>query len=185
MKYLIAGLGNPGDEYKNTRHNIGFTILDALAEKKDLTFESSRLAFVTEFSFKSNIFHLIQPTTFMNRSGKAVSYWLSKLKIPLAQLLVIVDDKDLPFGKVRLRASGSDGTHNGLIDISVFLESNNYARLRVGIGNEFPQGRQVNFVLGEWMESEQKALGPLIKTSMEIIESFAAEGVDRTMNRYN
>ena len=121
----------------------------------------------------------------MNRSGKAVSYWLNKWKIPLARLLVIVDDKDLPFGKVRLRASGSDSTHNGLIDISRFLESHDYARLRIGIGSEFIQGGQVDFVLGEWMESEQKALGPLIKTSIEIIQSFAAEGMDRTMNRYN
>src|ERR1051326_6341789 len=153
-KYLIVGLGNPGEEYNNTRHNIGFKILDSLADVLKTPFESSRLAFTAEGKIKNKTFFLVKPATFMNLSGKAVNYYLQKEKIPLANLLVVTDDIALPLGEIRLRPKGSDGGHNGLKNINEVLGHGNYARLRFGIGNDYPKGAQVNFVLGKWAHEE-------------------------------
>jgi PTH1 family peptidyl-tRNA hydrolase len=185
LKYLIVGLGNIGDEYRNTRHNIGFKILDAFAGASNISFNDKRYAFMGEASFKGRKFVIIKPVTFVNLSGKAVNYWMQKEKIPIENLLVIVDDIALPFGTFRLRAKGGDGGHNGLIDISSVLGSQEYARLRFGVGNNFRQGAQVDYVLGEWSNEEQKALPAKLETSVEIIRSFALAGLGETMTRYN
>lgn len=185
MKYLIAGLGNIGPEYKNTRHNIGFQILDALAESSNISFSDSRYGFVAEYKYKSRIFVLLKPSTYMNLSGRAVNYWLKKENISLENLLVLVDDVALPFGVIRLRAKGSPGGHNGLRNISDVLASNDYARLRFGIGDDFHKGFQVNYVLGDWTADEQKGLAERIDQSIEVIQSFGTIGVERTMNLYN
>ena len=184
-KYLIVGLGNPGEEYDNTRHNIGFKILDAFADFLKVKFESSRLAFTTEGKVKSKTFILIKPTTFMNLSGKAVNYYLQKEKIPLLNLLVITDDVALPTGQIRIRPKGSDGGHNGLKSINEVLGSGNYSRLRFGIGNEYPKGAQVNYVLGKWNNEELKIILPKIELTVEAIKDFGLMGVERTMNAYN
>lgn len=185
MKYLIAGLGNIGEEYSQTRHNIGFIVLDELARDAGLTFESKRYAWYSEYRYKGRTFILIKPTTFMNLSGKAVSYWLKKENIPDENLLVITDDISLPLGTLRLRKKGSAGGHNGLIDIIEHLGTDEFSRLRIGAGNDFPRGAQVRYVLGEWTDEEKTLLSPKIKTAVDIIKSFGAIGIDRTMNAFN
>ena len=185
MKYLVVGLGNIGDKYLNTRHNIGFSVLDALAKASNLSFKDKRYAFICEYKYKGRIFILIKPTTFVNLSGKAVNYWLKKKKIPVENLLIIVDDVSLPFGTLRLRAKGSSAGHNGLDNISQILGHQNYARLRFGIGNEFLKGTQVNYVLSTWTEDEQKLLPENIDRAVEIIKSFGTIGIQRTMNLFN
>ena len=185
MKYLIVGLGNPGDQYKNTRHNIGFTILDALVNASNICFEPDRLADKAVLKFKGRTLILIKPTTFMNLSGKAVNYWIQKEKIDPNNLLIITDDIALPFGKIRIKAKGSDGGHNGLKDIQQVLNSSKYGRLRFGVGSEFNPGSQVNYVLSEWSEEEQKDLKERAETIGNAIKSFATIGLDRTMNEFN
>lgn len=184
-KFLIVGLGNPGDEYDNTRHNIGFKILDSFADSLNVKFESSRLALTAEGKVKNKTFLLIKPSTFMNLSGKAVNYYLQKEKIPLSNLLVITDDIALPLGQVRIRSKGSDGGHNGLKSINEVLGSGNYARLRFGIGNEFPKGGQVSFVLGKWSNEERMTILPRIQLAVEAIKDFGLMGAEKTMNAYN
>ncbi len=185
MKYLVAGLGNIGPEYKNTRHNIGFQILDALAEASNIHFDDKRYGFVAEYKFKARTFILLKPTTYMNLSGKAVSYWLKKEDIPIENLLVLVDDISLPFGTIRLRAKGSEGGHNGLKSISEVLGRNDYARLRFGIGDNFHKGFQVEYVLSDWSREEEKELREKKDACVEIIQSFGTIGVERTMNFFN
>ncbi len=185
MKYLIAGLGNIGPEYKNTRHNIGFQILDALAEASNISFNDKRYGFVAEYKFKARTFVLLKPTTYMNLSGRAVNYWLQKEKIDIKNMLVLVDDLALPFGTLRVRAKGGAGGHNGLENINQVLGRNDYARLRFGIGDDFHKGYQVDYVLGEWSKEERKELPFKIDDAIEIIKSFGTIGVDRTMNFHN
>jgi PTH1 family peptidyl-tRNA hydrolase len=185
VKYLIAGLGNIGSEYSKTRHNIGFMVLDALADASNIFFSSARYADVAELKYKGRHIFLIKPNTFMNLSGKAVNYWLQAEKIPLSNLLVVTDDLALPFGKLRLRPKGSDGGHNGLKNINQMLNSQEYARLRFGIGNEFAQGKQVNYVLDAFDENEQKTLQERIDLATEFIKSFCTAGLQRTMNDFN
>lgn len=185
MKYLITGLGNPGDEYKNTRHNIGYKILDALADASNIVFSDKRYGYVAEYKFKARTFILLKPTTFMNLSGRAVNYWLQKGKIPFENLLVLTDDLALPFGTLRLRAKGGDAGHNGLKDIQNVTGRNDYARLRFGIGDDFRHGQQVNYVLDEWSKDEAVELTEKIDTCIEIIKSFGTIGVARTMNQFN
>ena len=158
MKYLIVGLGNIGSEYDNTRHNIGFEILDKLAADRGATWKSEHLGAMTEFKYKGRTFLLLKPNTYMNLSGKSVRYWMQKHKIKIPNLLVVLDDLNLPFGKMRMRAKGKDGGHNGLKDIDKMLGQNNYARLRFGIGNQYSKGKQVDFVLGEWSIEEEQSL---------------------------
>ena len=184
-KFLVVGLGNPGEEYDNTRHNIGFKILDSVADGLKIKFGISRLAFTAEGKVKNKNFILIKPTTFMNLSGKAVNYYLQQEKIPLSNLLVITDDVALPLGTLRLRPKGSDGGHNGLKNINQVLGSENYARLRFGIGNEYPKGGQVNFVLGKWTNEELRLILPKIELSVESIKDFGLMGIEKTMNAYN
>ena len=185
MKYLIAGLGNIGPEYKNTRHNIGFQILDALAGASNIAFNDRRYGFVSEYKFKGRTFILLKPSTYVNLSGRAVNYWLKKENISEENLLVLVDDLALPFGTLRLKAKGSHGGHNGLRNISEVLGHNEFARLRFGIGDEFHPGHQVNYVLGEWSAEERLQLPEKISQSVEIIQSFGTIGVERTMNYFN
>lgn len=185
MKYLIVGLGNIGDEYRDTRHNIGFKMLDAFAEASNIAFEDKRYGFVARCRVKNAEIVLLKPSTYMNLSGNAVRYWLQQEKIPVENMLVLVDDLNLPFGSIRMRKQGSDGGHNGLGHIQQVLGTQNYARLRFGIGNEFTKGRQVNFVLGQWTEEEEKILPDRLKVVCNIIPSFCLQGMDRTMNLYN
>jgi PTH1 family peptidyl-tRNA hydrolase len=185
MKYLIAGLGNIGDKYKHTRHNIGFDVADAFVAKHGGTFINDRLADVAECKWKGKVFVVIKPTTFMNLSGKAVKYWVDKEKIALENLLVIMDELALPLEVLRLRPGGSDAGHNGLKSIQELLGTNQYPRLRFGIGNNFPKGQQVDYVLGRWTEQEERQVQQKIEKSVEIIESFATIGIARTMNSYN
>ncbi|GEP92448.1 peptidyl-tRNA hydrolase, PTH1 family [Chitinophaga terrae (ex Kim and Jung 2007)] len=185
MKYLIAGLGNIGEEYKHTRHNIGFDVVDAFAARHNAVFQNDRLADVAECKWKGKTFILIKPTTYMNLSGRAVKYWLDKEKIPLENLLVILDDLALPLDVIRLRPGGSDAGHNGLKSIQESLGSNQYPRLRFGVGNQYPKGRQVEFVLGKWKNTEEPVVQEKIEKSADIIESFASIGIARTMNEYN
>ena len=185
MKYLIAGLGNIGSEYENTRHNIGFTVLDALAGASNSFFTTDRHANVCTVKIKGKSLVLLKPTTYMNLSGKAVNYWMQQEKIPVENLLVVTDDLALPFGKLRLRPGGSDGGHNGLKDINATLGHSNYARLRFGIGSEFSKGKQVDYVLGKWGEEELKTLDERVLLACDIIRSFALAGLQRTMNDYN
>lgn len=184
-KYLIIGLGNIGDEYANTRHNIGFDVVHAFATKHGGIFKSDRLAFVAEVKWKGKVFVCICPTTFMNLSGRAFKYWQEKEKVPLENTLTIVDDLALPLDKIRLRKSGSDAGHNGLKDIQNILGTDEYPKLRFGIGNVFPKGMQVDFVLGKWKKEETLVIRYKIDKSVEIIESFASIGIDRTMTLYN
>ncbi len=184
-KFLIVGLGNIGDEYANTRHNIGFDVLDFLAKENDLKFKSDRLADVVEFKFKGKQLVLIKPTTYMNLSGKAVNYWMQAEKIPLENVLVIVDELALPFGKIRLGPKGSDGGHNGLKNIQEILNTNQYPRLRFGISNEFSKGSQVNYVLGKWSDEEKKTLNDRIKIAADAVKAFAFIGLARCMNEFN
>lgn len=185
MKYLIVGLGNIGAAYDATRHNIGFDIADAFVIKHGGSFKQERLAYVAEVKWKGKIFVVIKPTTYMNLSGKAVKYWLDKEKIPVENMLVLVDEMALPIETLRLRGSGSHAGHNGLRDIQEVLSSAAYPRLRFGIGNNFPRGRQVEFVLGKWQSEELPYVKDKILKSVEIIESFAAIGIERTMNFFN
>lgn len=185
MKYLIAGLGNIGAEYANTRHNIGFSILDTIAMDAGISWEDKRYAFKTEFRFKARNFVLIKPTTYMNLSGKSVNYWMQKEKIPLQNLMVITDDIALPFGTIRIRAKGSDGGHNGLYSIINVLGTDQFFRLRFGIGDGFPKGTQVNYVLGEWSQDEREKLPERMNKVAEAIKSFGTLGGERTMNLYN
>ncbi len=185
MKYLVVGIGNIGYEYKNTRHNIGFSVLDALAEKSGITFKEERYGARTQHKFKGRIFELLKPNTYVNLSGKAVNYWLQKEKIPQSNLLIIVDDLALPFGTLRLKTKGSDAGHNGLKNINQILGNQNYARLRFGIGDSFAHGHQVDYVLGKWEKEEQEHLPLLINKSIDVIHSFATIGSARTMNTYN
>ncbi|WP_118952950.1 aminoacyl-tRNA hydrolase [Taibaiella helva] len=185
MKYLIVGLGNIGAEYDATRHNIGFDVADAFVLKHGGSFKLDRHAYVAEVKWKGKQFVVIKPTTFMNLSGKAVKYWLDKEKIPVEQMLVIVDEMALPIETIRVRASGSHAGHNGLRDIQEVLGSPAYPRLRFGIGNDFPKGRQVEFVLGKWRSDELPYVTDKILKSVEVIESFATIGIERTMNVYN
>lgn len=184
-KFLIAGLGNIGPKYHNTRHNIGFKILDHLAEREALEWETAKLGDITVHKKKGRSFILLKPSTYMNLSGKAVKYWLEKENIPLENLLVITDDLNLPFGTLRVKTKGSDGGHNGLHDIQNVLQTTNYNRFRFGISDEFTKGRQVDYVLGEWSEAEWGKLPERLKKSTEIIESFGLAGVKLTMNSFN
>jgi PTH1 family peptidyl-tRNA hydrolase len=184
-KYLIIGLGNIGDEYANTRHNIGFDVVHAFATKHGGVFKSDRLAFVAEVKWKGKVFVCVCPTTFMNLSGRAFKYWQEKEKVPLENTLTIVDDLALPLDKIRLRKSGSDAGHNGLKDIQNILGTDTYPKLRFGIGNVFPKGMQVEFVLGKWKKEETPVIHYKIDKSVEIIESYASIGIDRTMTLYN
>lgn len=185
MKYLIVGLGNIGDEYVNTRHNIGFRIVDAFAQKQGVTFADSRYGAVAKCRVKNAELVLLKPSTFMNLSGTAVRYWLQKENIPVENLLVLVDDLALPFGTLRLRSKGSDGGHNGLKNIQACILTQQYARLRFGIGSEFAHGAQVGYVLGQWTEDENRLLPEKLATCSDIIVSFCLQGVERTMNLYN
>ena len=186
MKYLIVGLGNIGEEYKNTRHNIGFKILDALAEASNIVFDiNKRYGAIAEYKFKGRTFVLLKPATYMNLSGNAVRYWMQKEKIPLENLLILVDDIALPLGAIRIRGKGGDAGHNGLKHINEILGTNAYARVRFGIGNEFQRGQQVDYVLGEWDEEEAKLLKERIDKIIQIIKSFGTVGLDRTMNQFN
>lgn len=185
MKFLIVGLGNPGKEYEETRHNIGFKVVDEIANELGATFSLDKAAFRAEAKFKGRTIILIKPITFMNLSGKAVNYWLQAEKIELKNLLVITDDIALPFGKLRMKGKGTDGGHNGLKDIQAVLKTVEYSRLRFGVGNDFSKGRQADYVLGEWNKEEQLALPERIQTATEFIKSFSFVGLDMTMTTWN
>jgi peptidyl-tRNA hydrolase, PTH1 family len=185
LKYLVAGLGNIGEEYQDTRHNIGFMILDALARASNIAFTEGRYGSVTEYRFKGRVFVLLKPSTYVNLSGKAVNYWLQKESIEISNLLVMSDDLALPFGTIRLRPRGSDGGHNGLTSIIEVLGTTDFARLRFGIGGDFPYGMQIDYVLGRWKPEENLVLQEKILVCHEIIRSFGTTGVDRTMNMFN
>ena len=185
MKYLIAGLGNIGTEYDHSRHNIGFDVVDSVAKSLDATFKSGKKAWVAETRHKGRTLILIKPTTFMNLSGEAVRFWMQELKISLENTLIVTDDLALPFGTLRLRPGGSAAGHNGLTNIIEILNSDKFGRLRFGIGNNYPKGRQVDYVLGKWDPSEETILQERIKMSEEIVKSFALMGIQNTMNTYN
>jgi len=185
VKYLIVGLGNPGEEYANTRHNIGFVVADAFALDRKAGFESGRYASVMRTTLKGRTFIVIKPATFMNLSGKAVRYWMKKEDILPENILVIVDDIALPAGTIRLRKQGSDGGHNGLISVIEHIETTEFPRVRIGIGGDFAKGYQVDYVLSRWTKEEEALLIPKVKTCVELIKDFALIGVDRTMNIYN
>ncbi|MEN9972643.1 MAG: hypothetical protein RIS20_990 [Bacteroidota bacterium] len=185
MKFLIVGLGNPGKEYEETRHNIGFKVVDEIAKELGASFSLDKVAFRAEAKFKGRTLILIKPITFMNLSGKAVNYWLQAEKIDQKNLLVITDDIALPFGKLRMKGKGSDGGHNGLKDIQAVLKTVEYTRLRFGVGNDFSKGRQADYVLGEWSKDEQLALPERIQTATEFIKSFSFVGLDMTMTTWN
>jgi PTH1 family peptidyl-tRNA hydrolase len=185
MNYLIVGLGNIGVEYANTRHNMGFMVLDAWAQASNTVFESGRYGYTATISFKGRKFTLLKPSTYMNLSGKAVRYWVNELKVPLENLLVISDDLNIPFGTVRLRKNGSAGGHNGLTNINELLGTQEYARIRMGIGNDFGRGHQVDYVLGELSDEEKDQMPELCKKVVEGIKAFATIGPDRAMNVLN
>ncbi len=184
-KYLIVGLGNIGEKYANTRHNIGFKILDRFAEQEALTFETQKLGDVALYKLKGRTFIFLKPNTFMNLSGKAVLYWLTKEKIPLENLLIITDDLNLSFGTIRLKAKGSNGGHNGLKDIQEKLNTTTYNRFRFGISDAFSKGKQIDYVLSEWTDDEQTNLKERLDKSVELIKSFVLAGVNITMNTFN
>ncbi len=185
MKYLIVGLGNIGKEYDQTRHNIGFDIADALCKNLSGSFELNRLAIYSKVSYKGKQLHIIKPTTYMNLSGKAIKYWMNELKIGIENVFVILDDLALPFGTLRIRGKGTDAGHNGLKSIQEEIGTNEYPRLRFGIGNDFPRGKQVDYVLGKWTKEQEAALSERIDVSVEIIKSFCVIGLEQTMNTYN
>lgn len=185
MNYLVVGLGNIGFEYVDTRHNIGFSVLDAWAQASNTSFSTKRYGDVAEVRFKGHSFTLLKPSTYMNLSGKAVNYWLQQSKIPVERLLVVVDDMALPVGHLRLRKKGSDGGHNGLANIAQMIGTENYSRLRIGIGTHIGFGSQVDFVLGKWTPEEREELKPAIDKAIDAIKAFATVGVDRAMNQYN
>lgn len=185
MKYLIVGLGNIGDEYRDTRHNIGFNVVDALAKDAGVTFADRRYGFVANMSIKGRQMVLLKPSTYMNLSGNAVRYWMQQEKVPLENVLIVVDDLALPFGALRLKPKGSDAGHNGLKHIATTLGTQNYARLRFGIGNDFPRGRQVDFVLGQFTDEDMKTMTERVNLAVEIIKSFCLAGMTITMNQFN
>ena len=185
MKHLIVGLGNIGDEYANTRHNIGFRMLDAFAEASNVAFEDRRYGMVARCRVKNAELLLLKPSTFMNLSGNAVRYWMREENIMLENLLVLVDDLNLPFGTIRIRKQGSAGGHNGLRHIEQVLCTPNYARVRFGIGNEYTRGTQINFVLGDWTKEEEEQMPERLAVVKDIIPSFCLQGIERTMNMYN
>ena len=185
MKYLVAGLGNIGNEYAHTRHNIGFDILDALARVSNISFKDKRYGFVCEMKYRARTYVLLKPSTYMNLSGNAIRYWLKKEKLTVENLLVVVDDIALPFGTLRMRARGGDAGHNGLNHVQNILGTTNYARLRFGVGNDFYSGQQVDYVLSGWTEEQEKVLPERIEMASEIIKSFGVIGLQRTMNAYN
>ena len=184
-KFLIVGLGNIGAEYVNTRHNIGFKIVDFLARKEGVSFETVKLGALAEYKFKGRTFLLLKPNTYMNLSGKAVQYWMEKEKIALENIFVITDDLNLSFGSVRIRPKGSDGGHNGLKNINLVLNTQNYARFRFGISDEFKKGKQVDYVLGDWDDAEKVALPERLEMASEIIKSFGKAGLENTMTAFN
>lgn len=185
VKYLIAGLGNPGPEYMHTRHNIGFEVVDSLARKLEISFSSVKKAWIAEGRYRSRNIVLLKPSTYMNLSGEAVRYWLNEMKIPVENLLVISDELALPFGTLRMRPGGNPAGHNGLISIMECLNTADFARLRFGIGSNFPRGRQSDYVLGHWSSDEVKALPELISKSEEMVTTFATQGIQKAMNAYN
>ena len=185
MKYLIAGLGNIGSEYAETRHHRGFKVLDALAAASNAVFRTERYGDVAEMRFKGRTFLLLKPSTYMNNSGNAVRYWLRKERVEPAELLVVLDDLALPLGTIRMRAKGNDGGHNGLKSIDACIGTNAYPRLRCGIGHDFRQGQQVDYVLGEWLPEEKETLRSVIGMASEAVLSFGTQGVERTMNLFN
>ncbi|AGA80771.1 aminoacyl-tRNA hydrolase [Echinicola vietnamensis] len=185
MKYLIIGLGNIGPEYELTRHNIGFLTLDRLADQENAEWRSNRLAFTSEVKYKGRTLHLIKPTTYMNLSGKAMNYWMKELKVPKENTLVIVDDLALPFGKLRLRAKGSSAGHNGLKNIEALTGGQNYPRLRFGIGDDFPKGKQIDYVLGRWSQQELDELPLFMDKAIDIIKGFCTIGINMTMSQFN
>lgn len=183
--FLFVGLGNPGPEYELTRHNIGFLVMDRLASLKQVQFSPNRYGDKTEFKHAGKTFHLVKPNTFMNLSGKAVQYWLTQTKVPIENLAVATDDIALPFGKTRLRPQGSHGGHNGLRNIQEVLGKENYARLRIGVGNDFPKGQQADYVLSSFNELEMKGLVPLLDRCVDCLISFAQHGMSQTMTKFN
>lgn len=185
MNFLIAGLGNIGDEYAGTRHNIGFRVLDALAKASNLVFEDKRYGFVTTLRVKNQTLILLKPSTYMNLSGNAVRYWMNAKKVPLENLLVVVDDLSLPFGQLRMKPSGSEGGHNGLKHITSVLGTQQYARLRFGIGNDFPRGGQIDYVLGPFPPEQLALMDERLNMACEMVRSFALSGIQFTMNHYN
>ncbi|WP_291963144.1 aminoacyl-tRNA hydrolase [Maribacter sp.] len=184
-KFLIVGLGNIGEEYTETRHNIGFKVLDEVAKVNDFTFETAKLGDIGSYKVKGRTIICLKPSTYMNRSGKALKYWMDKEKIPQSNVLVITDDINLPFGTIRIKTKGSNGGHNGLKDIELYLQTILYNRYRFGVGADFGKGRQVEYVLGEWNDEEKALLPERLKKSTEIINSFALAGIARTMNQFN
>lgn len=184
-KFLIAGLGNIGAEYVNTRHNIGFKILDRLAQQEGVSFETAKLGAVAEYKIKGRTLILLKPNTYMNLSGKAVKYWMDKENIPVENILVVTDDLNISFGTIRIKAKGSDGGHNGLKSIQLLLNSTDYPRFRFGISDEFKKGKQVDYVLGEWDDKEKLALPERLDKSVEAIKSFALAGLADTMSNFN
>jgi PTH1 family peptidyl-tRNA hydrolase len=185
LNFLYVGLGNFGTEYQDTRHNIGFRIVDSFARNAGIRFKDKRYGFIAEYNYKKHLLFLLKPTTYVNRCGRAVYYWLDKAGVDIENLLVIVDDIALPFGTLRLKSKGGDGGHNGLFNINQILGHQNYARLRFGIGNIYNYGNQVGYVLGKWSDEEEKALPERISVCHDIITSFAENGIERTMNDFN
>jgi peptidyl-tRNA hydrolase, PTH1 family len=185
MKYLIVGLGNIGEGYQDTRHNVGFTILDAMAMASNISFTNRRYGAVCEFRYKGRDLFLLKPSTYMNLSGNSVSYWLKKENISLENMLVIVDDFALPLGSIRMRSKGSDGGHNGLAHINTILATNEYARIRIGIGNSFSKGGQIDYVLGKWDPEEKKFMAERTSIVIDMIRSFVFAGVELTMTAFN
>lgn len=184
-KFLIVGLGNIGDKYVNTRHNIGFQILDALAKDKNVKFETEKLGDVARLRFKGKTFILLKPSTYMNLSGKALKYWMAKEKVAIENVLVVTDDVNIEFGAIRIKAKGSAGGHNGMKDIEDKLGNQKYPRFRFGVGGDYPKGRQVDFVLGQWTKEEESQLIERIPISAKAILSFGTDGINNTMNNYN
>ena len=185
MKYLIIGLGNMHPDYDDTRHNVGFDVVDVMAEEAGATWKLSQLGSVTQVKHRGRTLVLLKPSTYMNRSGKAVKYWMQKEKVPVDRIMVVVDDIHLEYGTLRMRSKGSDGGHNGLKDIQQHLGGNKYPRLRVGIGREFHSGQQVDYVLGKWSAEERKKLPDILKKAGDAIKSFSAIGLGHTMSQYN
>ena len=184
-KFLIVGLGNIGAEYINTRHNIGFKVIDFLAKKESITFETVKLGALATYKYKGRTFLLLKPNTYMNLSGKAVQYWINKENIPLENVLVITDDLNLSFGTIRIKPKGSDGGHNGLKNINLILNTQNYTRFRFGISDEFKKGKQIDYVLGEWNDFENEKLPERLELASEIIKSFGTAGLENTMTTFN
>lgn len=185
MKFLIFGLGNIGAEYHNTRHNIGFKVLDELAESSNIFFSADRYADVTTLKHRGKSYILVKPSTYMNLSGKAVNYWMQKEKVTADRIMAVTDDLALPFGKIRLRGKGSDGGHNGLKNIQQLLGHQNYPRLRFGIGDNYPKGRQIDYVLSKWTPEEETQIEPRVKLAAEAILAFGSTGLGQTMSKYN